>query len=63
MNDEVEAYINYLGKINMVTKPILPNFDVGAYNENEYVKAIKTIENDFLFVDSFDLTIQHLKGE
>lgn len=63
MNDEVEAYINYLGTIGEVTKPSLPKFDQRAYTENEYVRATTQIENDFMFTDSYDLTIQHLKGE
>ncbi len=63
MNEEAEAYIEYLGRMEEVAKPVLPKFDQRAYTENEYIRAIKEIDNDFLFVDSFDLTIQHLKGE
>ncbi len=63
MNNQVESYIEYLGKMQQVTKPKMPEFDDKAYTENEYVKAIQTIEEDFKNTDCLDLTISYLKGE
>ena len=63
MNNQVESYIEYLGKMQQFTKPKMPEFDDKAYTENEYVKAIQTIEEDFKNTDCLDLTISYLKGE
>ena len=63
MNNQVESYIECLGKMQQVTKPKMPEFDDKAYTENEYVKAIQTIEEDFKNTDCLDLTISYLKGE
>ena len=63
MNNQVESYIEYLDKMQQVTKPKMPEFDDKAYTENEYVKAIQTIEEDFKNTDCLDLTISYLKGE
>lgn len=63
MNEHVCAYIEYLQQIKQVNKPKMPKFDERAYTENEYVKAINRIENDFKFVDSIAVTERYLKGE
>lgn len=63
MNEQVCAYIKYLQQIKQVNKPKMPKFDERAYTENEYVKAINSIENDFKFVDSIAVTERYLKGE
>lgn len=63
MNEQVCAYIEYLQQIKQVNKPKMPKFDERAYTENEYVKAINSIENDFKFVDSIAVTERYLKGE
>lgn len=63
MKEQANAYINYIKNMHGVTKPAMPKFDVIAYTENEYVRAIDAIDKDFLFTDSMDLTIDYLKGE
>ncbi len=62
MNEQADAYIHYIGTMRDFDKPKMPKFDVSAYTENEYVRAITTIENEFEYTDSFDLTIDYLKG-
>ena len=63
MEEQVNAYIEYLAKFGEIKKPVLPKFDVLAYTENEYVKAVNSIESDFEFTDSVNLTEQYLKGD
>lgn len=63
MEEQVNAYIEYLHRFGIVQKPVMPKFDVSAYTENEYVRAINTIEKDFEFDDCVSLTEQYLKGE
>ena len=63
MEEQVNAYIEFLARFGVVQKPDMPKFDVSAYTENEYVRAINSIEQDFEFADSINLTEQYLKGE
>lgn len=63
MEEQVNAYIKYLAGFGVVQKPVMPKFDVVAYTENEYVKAITNIEQQFEFTDCVGLTEQYLKGE
>lgn len=63
MEEQVNAYIEYLQRFGVVQKPDMPKFDASAYTENEYVRAINSIEQDFEFADSVSLTEQYLKGE
>ncbi len=63
MEEQVNAYIEFLAGFGVVQKPDMPKFDVSAYTENEYVRAINSIEQDFEFADSINLTEQYLKGE
>ena len=63
MRDEVEAYIEYLKSCGNTIKPTMPNFDLSAYNDNEYIFAIDELMLDFDKVDDLNLTLYHLKGE
>lgn len=63
MDEQVKAYIEYISNLNECIKPPMPNFDLAAYTENEYIKAVESIENDFAFTDAYDLTIDYLKGK
>ena len=63
MNEEINAYYEYLLNFDMVKKPQMPNFDVGAYTDNEYKTLIFDLLHDFDMCDDFNLTINHLKGD
>ena len=63
MEEQVNAYIEFLAEFGVVKKPPMPKFDVAAYTENEYVKAISNIEQQFEFADCVELTERYLKGE
>ncbi len=63
MDEQVNAYIEYIGNMRQLTKPNMPKFDLSAYTENEYVKEIRSLEKEFENTDSVDLTIAFLKGE
>ena len=62
MNDEVLAYIEFLSHFKGIDKPTMPNFDVSAYTENEYLNAIENVVDDYSMIADFDITINHLKG-
>lgn len=61
MNEEINAYIEYLLNFSMVHKPIMPKFNVLAYTDNEYTSAIYNIMKDYSMVEDEYLTIEHLK--
>ena len=63
MEEEISAYIDYLLSYNNLNKPTMPNFDLGAYNDNEYVSAINELMFEYDNLDDLYLTIQHIKGE
>ena len=63
MVEEIEAYINYLLNFGMVEKPQMPNFDVCAYNDNEYLSVLNNTTLWFENIDDEYLTIKHLKGD
>ena len=63
MGKEIEEYQNYLLNFGVVKKPTMPNFDVSAYTDNEYLLAVFDLQKDFDFVDDDYLVIKHLKGE
>lgn len=63
MNEEIEAYMEYLLSFGMVQKPKMPRFDVGAYTDNEYQDTVFDIMRDMDNIDDEYLTHQHLEGE
>jgi len=63
MWEETLAYFDYLFSFNEVQKPKMPKFNVDAYNDNEYIYAIHELQNDYEFIDDFQLTLNYLKGE
>jgi len=63
MQREVFHYIEYLSNFKELNRPKMPNFDVGAYTDIEYVNAIKEINLDFDKVDDFKVYEKFLKGE
>ena len=63
MDEQVNAYIEFIGNMRQVNKPTMPKFDLSAYTENEYVKEVRSLEKEFENTDSVDLTIAFLKGE
>ena len=63
MNEEINAYEEYLLSFGMVKKPILPKFDVLTYTDSEYLRLIERLNGEFDLLDEEYLTIQHLKGE
>lgn len=63
MHREIEEYIEYISKLKDVQKPPMPTFDVSAYDDNEYVSAVRNVMSDFGDLDSCSLTIQYLKGK
>ena len=40
MNEFVEAYIEFLLGFNYKELPVMPNFDISAYTDNEYINSI-----------------------
>ena len=63
MGKEIEEYQNYLLNFGVVKKPTMPNFDVSAYTDNEYLSIIFDLLKDFNSFDDEYLTIKHLKGD
>lgn len=63
MNDEVNAYVEYLLKFGELTRPQMPKIDHSAYSDSEYKNAINDVMRDYENVDDFDITIKYLKGE
>ena len=60
MLDEIIAYEKYLLKFGVVEKPLMPNFDVFAYTDNEYLSAISDIMNCYDCVDDEGVVIDYL---
>ena len=63
MNEEIEAYMEYLLNFGMVQKPKMPRFDVGAYTDNEYLDTVFDVLKDMDNIDDEYLTHRHLEGE
>lgn len=62
MNDEIREYIVYLSRFIDIQKPKMPNFEISAYTDNEYVLAIDNIMIDYSKIDDLYLTLEYLKG-
>ena len=63
MQEEILAYIEYLHNFNEVIKPKMPKFNLLAYTDNEYVKAIYLLNAEFDLIDDIQLTLNRLKEE
>lgn len=63
MQQEILSYIEYLESFNELKKPKMPSFDLNAYTDNEYYKAINEIQETFDRVDDFQVYLKFLKGE
>ncbi|MCQ2564443.1 MAG: hypothetical protein MJ152_01090 [Clostridia bacterium] len=63
MDEEVNAYLNYLSSLGEIKKPKMPKFDATAYTDFEYINAISGITSDYEKIDDFDVTIKFLKGK
>ena len=63
MNEETRAYLEYLKEFKVLTKPKMPNFDLSAYNDNEYRFVIESLFVDFDSIDDLYLTLEYLKGD
>lgn len=63
MQQEILSYIEYLESFNELKKPKMPSFDLKAYTDNEYHKAINEILETFDRVDDFQVYLKFLKGE
>ena len=51
MKQEILGYIEYLNSFKELKRPQMPNFDLSAYTDIEYHKAISEINEDFDNVD------------
>lgn len=63
MLDEVLEYMKYMMEFGELKKPKMPNFDVEAYTDSEYLLAMEKINLDYENVDDLDATINYLKGD
>ena len=63
MQEEIEEYEKYLLDFVMVKKPTMPNFNVQAYTDIEYLEAIKEVMFDYNKINDDYLYIRYLKGE
>lgn len=59
--DQYSAHL--FDKKKTIKKPKIARFNSSAYTDYEYLRAIKMVENDYKFCDSFALTEEFLKGE
>ena len=60
MLEEIVAYEKYLLKFGVVERPFMPNFDLFAYTENEYLSAISDIISETELIDDEGVTIDYL---
>lgn len=60
MLEEIVAYEKYLLKFGVVERPFMPNFDLFAYTENEYLSAISDILLESDLIDDEGVTIDYL---
>ena len=63
MDKEIKEYEKYLLNFGMVKKPFMPNFDVLAYTDNEYLSVIYDLLLDYDQIDDEYLTLRHLRGD
>ena len=63
MFEEFEEYQKLFLAAKDVEKPQMPNFDVSAYTDSEYMSVIFSIMEEFDCVDDLDITIKYLKGK
>lgn len=63
MNEEINEYEKYLLNFGVVKKPIMPEFNLNAYTDNEYLSAVFDSLDAYDFIDDEYLTLKHLKGE
>ena len=63
MLKETFAYFEYLEAFKQVQKPKMPNCDVGAYTDIEYINAINRVMREFEDIEDFQITLNYLKGE
>ena len=63
MNEEINAYEEYLLSFGLVEKQQMPKFDLRAYTENEYTSAIFELLKDFDIFDDEYLTVERFKGD
>lgn len=63
MNDEIREYIDSLVGSVEIKKPFMPKHDLSAYTENEYLREMYRINNDFDKIDDYELYIEYLKGD
>lgn len=63
MFDETREYIEYLKNFNILNKPKMPNFDLSAYTDNEYLKVVESLNLEYDLVDDLGATLTFLKGE
>lgn len=63
MQREILNYIEYLKTFKEVNKPIMPNFDISAYTDIEYIKMISELQKDFDNFEDLEVYLQFLKGD
>jgi hypothetical protein len=63
MQREIFAYIDYLNSFKEFKKPKMPKFDITAYTDIEYQKAILEIDDEFNGVNDIEVYLKFLKGE
>ena len=63
MKREIFDYLDLLENFKQVNRPIMPKFNLSAYTDNEYVNAIKSVNDDFENIDDFNVYMQYLKGD
>ena len=63
MNEEILAYQKYLLSFGVVEKPSMPNFNLVAYTDNEYLSTVRNLMADYDLIDDECLTIRYLKGD
>ncbi len=61
MDKLINEYINYLSKLNEITRPKMPRIITTAYTDNEYLLAIDELMNDFDKIDDLSVTLRFLK--
>ena len=63
MQREIFHYIEYINRFKELKKPQMPNFDLGAYTDIEYYKAINEINEEFDRFNDLKVYEEFLKGE
>lgn len=55
-----EKYVDYLLTLHEIKKPIMPNFDLDAYTDNNYIKVLDELTVDFDSTDDLNVTLRFL---